>query len=74
MQSDTVDEPDNDCLGKALCATMQISLACTCPSTETYEVHNVHMGICTGAVDHVTLANCWKVFLERAKNTVEWMM
>ena len=64
----TVDEPSNDCLGVALCNTMQVSLAGTCLSTETYDMCGIHIGKRSGAVDHITLV---QISLEQARNTVE---
>ena len=48
-------------------------MAHTCLSTEVYNVCNVHMGKCAGAVDHATLANHWQISLEKGKNMMEWM-
>ena len=67
----TADESDDDRLGVALGATVQVSLARTCLTTEAYDVCGIHTGKRSGAVDHVTLANRWQISLEKARNTVE---
>ena len=67
----TADESNDDCLGVALGATVQVSLARTCSTTEAYDVCGIHTGKRSGAVDHVTLANRWQISLEKARNTVE---
>ena len=58
-QYDTADIHDDDNLGVALEANVQVSLVKTCLSPETYDVCNVHTGKRKGAVDHITLANRW---------------
>ena len=61
---------DNDNFGMALEAGMQVSLVRTCLSPEVYDVCNVYMDKCKGAIDHITLANRWQISLDKAKNTV----
>ena len=71
LQYDTADIHDDDNLGVALEANVQVSLVKTCLSPETYDVCNVHTGKRKGAVDHITLANRWQISLEKAQNTVQ---
>ena len=70
LQYNTADVHNDDNLGMALEASVQVSLVKTFLSPETYDVCNVHTGKCQGAVDHITLANRWQFSLEKAQNTV----
>jgi hypothetical protein len=65
LQCNAADMTDDDNLGVALEATVQVSLVCTCLSPETYDVCGVHAGIHKRVMDHVTLANRWQSPLPR---------
>ena len=73
-QSKVCMQSDNNCVGKVLGTAMQVFLVCNYPSTETYDMCNVHRGNCTGVVGHITLANCWQILMEQVKNAVKQMM
>ena len=59
LQHDTDDVHDDDNLGVASEAAVQVSLVKTCLFPEMYNVCTVHMGKRQEAIDHITLANCW---------------
>jgi hypothetical protein len=74
LQYDAADVTDNDNFGTALEAARQVVLVRTNHTPETYDVCGVHSGKRQGAVDYVTLANCWQIPLHKAKNTVQQTM
>ncbi len=65
LQYNTADIHDDDNLGVALEANVQMSLIKICLSPEMYNVCNVHTGKCKGEVDHITLANRWQISLKK---------
>jgi hypothetical protein len=71
MQYDAADVTDDDNFGVALEANCQMQLVCTHHTPETYDVCGVHSGKRQGAVDYITLANCWQIPLHKARDMVK---
>jgi hypothetical protein len=74
LQNDAADVTDDDNFGTALEASRQVLLVCTQPTPETYDVCGVHSVKRQEGMDYVTLANCWKIPLHKARNMVKQMM